>query len=199
MYEFIEGKIEEVNPAYVILDNNGIGYLVNISINTYSKIKKLEACRLFIHHAIKNEATTPVGFVMYGFSDKIERDLFRQLISVSGVGFNTAILILSSLPPDKLINAITGNNVAVLQSVKGIGVKSAQRIIIDLKDKIEKGKISTELIEISHNTNRDEALSGLTLLGFNKSGAEKALDKILNEQGADLSIEELIKHALKIL
>lgn len=159
----------------------------------------MDRCRLFTHHAIKNEASTPVGFVLYGFYEDIERQLFRQLISVSGVGFNTAILILSSLPPDKLIIAISENNVSLLQNVKGIGAKSAQRIIIDLKDKIAKGKISTELIEISHNTNREEALSGLSVLGFNKAGAEKAVDKILKIRGEELSVEELIKEALKIL
>lgn len=199
MYTYIEGKIEERNPAYLVIGCNGLGYLINISLNTYARVKNMEGCRLFTHHAIKNEATTPVGFVMYGFYEDLERQLFRQLISVSGVGFNTAILILSALPPDKLIATIAENNVSLLQTVKGIGAKSAQRIIIDLKDKIDKGKISTELIDLSHNTNRDEALSGLTVLGFNKSAAEKALNKILKEQGDELSIEELIKEALKIL
>lgn len=199
MYSYIEGKIEEKNPAYLVIACQGLGYLVNISLNTYSRIKNMDRCRLFTHHAIKNEASTPVGFVLYGFYEDIERQLFRQLISVSGVGFNTAILILSSLPPDKLIIAISENNVSLLQNVKGIGAKSAQRIIIDLKDKIAKGKISTELIEISHNTNREEALSGLSVLGFNKAGAEKAVDKILKIRGEELSVEELIKEALKIL
>ena len=199
MYSYLEGKIEERNPAYVVIDCHGIGYLINISLNTYSRIKNLDHCRLFTHHAIKNEATTPVGFSMYGFFEKSERELFRHLISVSGVGYNTAILILSSIPPDKLVTAIAENNVGALQSVKGIGAKSAQRIIIDLKDKIQKGKISPDLIEISHNTNRDEALSGLTVLGFSKGNAEKALDKIMKAQGEELPIEELIKQALKIL
>jgi len=199
MYSYLKGKIEERNPAYVVIDCQGIGYILNISLNTYAAIKNLERCRLFTHMAIKNEATTPVGFVMYGFYDTSERELFRQLISVSGVGYNTAILILSSLPPEKLVNAITENNVAALQSVKGIGAKSAQRIIIDLKDKIQKGKISTDLLDISHNTIKDEALSGLTVLGFHKISAEKALDRIIKEQEAELSIEDLIKKALKIL
>lgn len=199
MYSYIKGKIEEKNPAYVIIDCQGIGYILNISVNTYTAIKNLERCRLFTHMAIKNEATTPVGFVMYGFYDTSERELFRQLISVSGVGYNTAILILSSFPPEKLISAITENNVAALQSVKGIGAKSAQRIIIDLKDKIQKGKISTDLMDISHNTIKEEALSGLTVLGFHKISAEKALDRIIKEQDEELSIEDLIKKALKIL
>jgi Holliday junction DNA helicase RuvA len=199
MYSYIEGKIEEMNPAYVVLDTNGLGYLVNISVNTYSKIKNLKQCRLFTHLAIRNEATTPVGFLLYGFADVNERELFRQLIGVSGVGYNTAILILSSLPPEKLVEAITGNDVAALQSVKGIGAKSAQRIIIDLKDKFQKGRISTEFVGKAYNTNRDEALSGLTVLGFAKGNAEKALDRVMKEHGSELSVEELIKKALAIL
>lgn len=199
MYSYIAGKIGELNPAYVVIDCQGIGYMINISVNTFSNIKNLDHCRLFTHLAIKNEATTPVGFVLYGFFDKSERELFRQLISVSGVGYNTAILILSSFPPEKLVAAISENNVAALQSVKGIGAKSAQRIIIDLKDKIQKGRVASDLIGIPHNTNRDEALSGLMVLGFHKTGAEKALDKIQKEEGTELSIEELIKKALKIL
>ncbi len=199
MYSYIEGKIEEMNPAYVVIDCGGLGYLVNISVNTYSKVKNLKQCRLFTHLAIRNEATTPVGFMLYGFADAAERELFRQLIGVSGVGYNTAILILSSLPPDRLVEAIAGNDVAALQSVKGIGAKSAQRIIIDLKDKLRKGRITTEFVGASYNTSRDEALSGLTVLGFARANAEKALDRVMKEHGSELSIEELIKKALKIL
>lgn len=199
MYEYIEGKLAGLNPAFAIVESNGIGYQLSISLNTYSIIKDKEHCRLFTHLAIRNEATTPVGFALYGFAEPAERDLFRQLISVSGVGYNTAILVLSSIPPDKLVAAIAENNVAALQAVKGIGAKSAQRIIIDLKDKIQKGRVSADFIGASHNTSRDEALSGLTVLGFSKGNAEKALDRIIKEHGADLSIEELIKKALKIL
>lgn len=199
MYSYIEGKLEEKNPAYVILDNNGIGYLINITLNTFSKLKDKDNFRLYTHHAIKNEATTPVGFVLYGFADKQERVLFRHLISVSGVGSTTALLMLSSLATDKIYNAIVQNNPAVLQSVKGIGAKSAQRIILDLKDKLEKANISSELIGISHNTNQDEALSALTVLGFNKVVAEKALNRVIDKQGSDLAVELLIKEALKLL
>jgi len=200
MYSYIEGKIIEKNPAYIVLDNQGIGYMINISLNTYTQIKDLEKVRLFTHFAIKNEATSPVGFVLYGFSDVQEREFFKHLISVSGVGNNTALLVLSSLTPDKLYQAILENNVSVLQSVKGIGAKSAQRIIIDLKDKISKGKIPAEFVDFAHNTNKEEALSGLAVLGFNKNSAEKALNKIIEkEDGADLPVEELIKQALKIL
>lgn len=183
----------------MVLDNHGIGYLLNISLNTYSQIKEQVQVKIFTHLTIKNEATTPVGFVMYGFADEQEREFFRHLISVSGVGNTTALLILSSFTPEKLYKAITDNNVSALQSVKGIGAKSAQRIIIDLKDKLIKGKALTEFVDFTHNTNRDEALSGLIVLGFNKNSAGKALDKILEKEGTELAVEELIKKALKIL
>ncbi|MBC8487727.1 MAG: Holliday junction branch migration protein RuvA [Bacteroidetes bacterium] len=199
MYSYIEGKLTEKNPAFVVVDCNGIGYMINISLNTFSKLKDKDHFRLLTHLAIKNEATTPVGFVLYGFADQEERNLFRQLISVSGVGNSTALLMLSSLTPEKLYSAIIHNNPSVLQSVKGIGAKSAQRIIIDLKDKLEKWEISPEIISVTHNTNKDEALSGLTVLGFNKIASEKALNKILEKHGADLPVEVLIKEALKIL
>ena len=199
MYSYIEGKLAEKNPAYTVIDCHGIGYMINISLNTFSKLKDKEHFRLFTHFAIKNEATTPVGFVLYGFADKQERQLFRQLISVSGVGNTTALLMLSSLTPEKLYNAIVTGNTSVLQSVKGIGAKSAQRIIIDLKDKLEKGKMTSEILNLAYNTNRDEALSGLTVLGFNKPAAERALNKILSKQETELPVEELIKEALKIL
>jgi Holliday junction DNA helicase RuvA len=199
MYAYIEGKLTSINPAYAIIDNNGVGFMINISLNTYSKVKDKKQCRLYAHLSIKNEATTPVGFVMYGFADENERALFRQLISVSGVGNNTALLMLSSLSPEKLHAAIVENKTSVLQSVKGIGAKSAQRIIIDLRDKLEKDKLSVDFIDSIHNTNKDEALSALTMLGFNKAAAERAINKIMKSEGVDLPIETLIKEALKIL
>jgi len=199
MYSYIEGKLAEKNPAYVIIDNSGIGYLINITLNTFSKLKDKDNFRLHTHHAIKNEATTPVGFVLYGFADVEERALFRQLISVSGVGSTTALLMLSSLSPEKIYTAIIQGNAPVLQAVKGIGAKSAQRIIIDLKDKLEKANISSEILNISHNTGKEEALSGLIVLGFNKIVAEKALNKVIARHGNDLAVEHLIKEALKLL
>jgi Holliday junction DNA helicase RuvA len=199
MFAYIEGKLVEKNPAYVVLDCNGIGYMINITVNTFVNIKEFEECRLYTHLAIKNEATTPTGFVLYGFSDENERHFFRQLISVSGIGYNTAILILSSLSIDKLYQAIIEKNVALLQTVKGIGAKSAQRIIIDLKDKLEKSKLSSEITKIGYNTNKEAALSGLMILGFSKTGAEKALDKVLQKHGSTIAVEDLIKEALKIL
>jgi len=199
MYSYIEGKLAEKNPAYAILDCNGIGYMIHISLNTYSKLKDQDFFKLFTHLAIKNEATTPVGLVLFGFAEEQERQLFRQLISVSGIGNNTAMLMLSALAPQKIYQAILENNPDILQSVKGIGAKSAQRIIIDLKDKIDKGKLSQEIMPAQYNTNKDEALSGLTVLGFNKIAAEKALNKIAEKVGGDLPVEVLIKEALKIL
>jgi Holliday junction DNA helicase RuvA len=199
MIAYIEGTITEINPAYVVVENNGIGFHLNISLNTFSSIKEQKECKLYTHLTIRNEATTPVGFNLFGFADPAERQLFRQLITVSGVGNNTALLILSALPPEKLMTAIAENDVELLKTVKGIGLKSAQRIIIDLNDKIKKGKISADLMEGTHNTIREQALSGLTVLGFAKGSAEKALEKILKEQGADLSVEYLIKEALRIL
>lgn len=199
MYAFIEGSLVEKNPAYVVVKSQGIGFMINISLNTYAKLKDKEIFRLYTHLAIKNEATTPVGFVLYGFADESERQFFRQLISVSGVGSSTALLMLSSLTTESIYNAITQGNASVLQSVKGIGAKSAQRIIIDLKDKLEKGGLTPEIMAVAHNTNKEEALSGLLVLGFNKIAADKALNKIISKLGDDIQVEELIKEALKIL
>ena len=199
MYDYIEGRLVEKNPAYAVIDNQGIGYMIHISLNTYSRLKEENKFRLYIHFSIKNEASTPVGFVLFGFANPQERQLFRQLISVSGVGNSTALLILSSLSPEKLFHAIVDHDAALLQSVKGIGAKSAQRIIIDLKDKLTKANIVSELGTPLHNTNKMEALSGLTVLGFNKNSAVLALNKAIEKHGSDLTIEELIKEALKIL
>ena len=191
MYEFIKGKLIEKNPAYVVVECNGMGYIINISLNTYSKLKE-ENCMLFTHLAVREDA-----FSLYGFFDKDERQLFRLLISVSGVGATTAQLILSSLSPGKAVEAILNNNVSLLQSVKGIGNKTAQRIIVDLKDKLGRINFSQDNLPAMHNTNKDEALSGLVMLGFSKQGAEKVLDKIIIQKGDALTVEDLIKLALQ--
>jgi len=198
MIEYLKGKLTEKNPAYVVLENDGTGYLLNISLHTFSKIKIAETTKLFTHLAFRIEATTPTGYTLYGFADPAERELFRLLISVSGVGNNTAMLMLSSLTADKIFSAIKNGELSVLQSVKGIGNKTAQRIIIDLQDKISKESISPEILGIVHNTRKDEALIGLSTLGFSKAMAEKALDKVL-KQNPDLSVEVLIREALRIL
>ena len=194
MYAFIEGKISTINPASVVIDCNGIGYDISISVNTYSQIKDQENCRLLTHLAVREDA-----MVLFGFAHDKERVLFRQLISVSGVGAGTARLILSSLSPDEVTEAIVSSNVGLLQRVKGIGGKTAQRIIIDLKDKLGKDHSFSEILGSAHNTKKEEALSALSMLGFNKALAEKTIDKIMKEESASISVEQLIKSALKIL
>jgi holliday junction DNA helicase RuvA len=194
MYAFIEGKISEITPASVVIDCRGIGYEISISVNTYSQIKDLENCRLLTHLAVREDA-----MVLFGFAKEQERVLFRHLISVSGVGAGTARLILSSLTPEEVTAAIASGNVPLLQRVKGIGGKTAQRIIIDLKDKLGKDPGLKEILGSPHNTKKEEALSALTMLGFNKTLAEKTIEKILKDDGTSLTVEQLIKSALKIM
>jgi Holliday junction DNA helicase RuvA len=194
MYEYIEGKLVEKNPAYAVVEANGIGYLLNISIHTYSLLREDEKCTLYTHLVVRED-----DILLYGFADKEERELFRQLISVSGVGVNTARIILSSLSPDEVIRAIADGDAIQLQRIKGIGAKTAQRIIIDLKDKVSRELIPHEKSGFMHNTKKQEALSGLIILGFPKMLAEKALNKIIETEGTGLTVEQLIKHALKVL
>lgn len=189
----IKGRLIEKTPTYVVVDCNGVGYQINISLNTFSKIGNEENCLLFTHFVIREDA-----HLLYGFKEKSERELFRQLISVSGVGSSTAIMILSSLSPDETKAAIISGNVNTLKGVKGIGLKTAERIIIDLRDKVGKNE-GTELFSISsNNTIKEEALSALVMLGFSKMPAEKALAKIMTES-PNLTVEELIKRTLKSL
>lgn len=194
MYAFIEGIIDSLNPASAVIYCAGVGYDISISVNTYALIKDKKQCRLLTHFVVREDAQ-----ILYGFAQEDERLLFRHLISVSGVGSNTARLILSSLTPRDLSDAIIGGKVESLQRVKGIGGKTAQRIIIDLKDKLVKDTDIKQILGTTHNTNKDEALSALTLLGFNKAIAEKTIDKILLDQGVSISVEQLIKTALKIM
>lgn len=192
MYEFIEGEIVERSPAQLIIKAGAIAYFLNISVNTYSKIGDAASGRLYLHHVVREDAQ-----LLFGFADKEERQIFRLLISVSGVGANTARLILSSMSPAEVKNAIlTGNNVA-LQSIKGIGAKSAQRIIIDLTDKVGKASETDELFQSQDNTVKEEALSALVALGFPRRNAEKNLFKVM--KGEDLSVEEVVKAALKLM
>ena len=193
MYAFISGKVIEKTPAYVVIDNHGIGYFINITLNTFTAIGEKEEVKLYTHTQILEDAHN-----LFGFYSQKERDLFELLISVSGVGCNTARLILSSLTVSELSNAIANDDAKTIQSVKGIGTKTAQRIVIDLKDKLKKIDVQTEIFSAPNNTIRTEALSALTILGFNKTAIEKALDKIL-KQNPDASVEALIKEALKIL
>ena len=193
MYEFISGKLAEKKPTFVVVEVNGVGYLINITLNTFSKIKDLSEAKLYTHFYVREDAQ-----ILYGFAEESERELFRYLLSVSGVGASTARLILSSLTSGEVYDAITQGQATILQSVKGVGAKTAQRIVIDLRDKLAKAGIELEKVDFSHNTLRDEALSGLLILGFNKSAADKAVNRIL-KQGSANSVEELIKEALKIL
>lgn len=194
MYSFISGKIVDKNPAYVVIDNHGIGYLINITLNTFTAIGEQAEVRLYVHLAIREDA-----HVLYGFYTEEERSLFLQLITVSGVGCNTARLILSSLTVKETIDAIANNNTKVIQNVKGIGAKTAQRIIVDLHDKISKLNISEgEKTPVGYNTLKEEALSALMVLGFNRTSIEKALDKLMS-QLENPNVEQLIKEALRLL
>ena len=193
MYEFIEGDFVEKSPAHLVVKAGALAYYLHISVFTYSQIGSGNAGRIYLHYVVREDAQ-----VFYGFAGREEREIFRSLISVSGVGANTARLILSSLSPDEVSQAILGGNVAVLQGIKGIGAKSAQRIIVDLRDKIGKAAGIDELFLSQDNTNREEALSALVALGFPKKTVEKVLTKIMAEQ-PELSVEEVVKSALKFM
>jgi holliday junction DNA helicase RuvA len=194
MIAFIEGHIEEKNPAFVVINCQGVGYLVHISLHTYAAIPDTGNVRIHTYQVIREDAHT-----LYGFAAVEERELFKHLISVSGVGPNTARMILSSMSPTEIRTAIISNNVSLLQSIKGIGAKSAQRIVVDLKDKLEKeGIYPDDYLVPANNTIHDEALSALVMLGFTKNAAQKAIGSILrNKKGAAVTSEELVKEALK--
>jgi holliday junction DNA helicase RuvA len=193
MYEFIEGAVTDKSPAHIVLQAGGIGYYIHISLHTYSGVPDSGNCRIYIHEVIREDA-----HLLYGFTQKSERNIFRQLISVSGIGSNTARLILSSMAPQEIINAILEENVYLLQSIKGIGAKTAQRLIVELKDKVGKSSGSSEFFTSERNTIRDESLNALVALGFQKKQVEKILGTILTKSPA-LTLEELIKQALKQL
>ena len=190
MITHVKGRLVEKNPAFAVIDCNGIGYLLRISLHTYSQIGEGESCMLLTHLSIKEDAHT-----LFGFAEREERELFRHLISVSGVGPNTAQMILSSLSPADAQQAILAEDVSLLKSVKGIGGKTAQRIILDLKDKLAKQGIVVNQSFTKHNTTREEALSALTMLGFSKNAIEKVIDKELQE--GVMEVEELVKRVLK--
>ncbi|MBI35264.1 MAG: Holliday junction branch migration protein RuvA [Flavobacteriales bacterium] len=194
MIHHIEGKLIEKSPTHAILETNGIGYFLNISLITFSKLGTDENCKLYTHLSIKEDA-----HILYGFAEKSEREIFRQLISVNGVGASTARIMLSSMTAEEITTAIVTSDVNALKSIKGIGAKSAQRIIVDLKDKLGKiDGIEQNILTFANNTNRDEALSALLALGFIKNSVEKVLNKVLKAQ-PELDVESLIKEALKNL
>lgn len=189
----IEGNIVEKTPTYVVIDCMGVGYQVHVSLNTFSAIPASGKCKLYTLLIIREDA-----HLLYGFADKHERHLFELLTSVSGVGASTARMILSSLNPSELEQVIASGNVATLKSIKGIGEKSAQRIIVDLKDKISKEVLHADNALPFLNPLRDEALAALLALGFQKQAAEKAVDKTLKTSNSS-TVEELIKLSLKNL
>lgn len=193
MITHIEGKLVEKNPTDVIIDTNGVGYLLNISLHTFSQIPDNEHIKLYTHLQVREDAHT-----LYGFSSKAERDIFRLLISVSGIGANTARSMLSSLTPKQIREGIAVGDVALIQSIKGIGLKTAQRVIIDLKDKIIKIYDIDEVSVSKNNTNKEEALSALEVLGYNKKQAERVVDKIVAID-TESTVETIIKQALKNL
>lgn len=193
MIAHIQGKLVEKTPTEVIIDCSGVGYHINISLHTYSLLPASDHIKLFTYLQIKEDAHT-----LFGFVEKSEREIFKMLLSVSGIGASIARTMLSSLDPKQIIQAIASGDVATIQSIKGIGAKTAQRAILDLKDKVLKLYDLDEVSISQNNTNRDEALSALEVLGFIRKSAEKVVEKIVKEQ-PDASVETIIKQALKNL
>ena len=195
MYDFIEGELAELTPISATVQTGGFGYLINISLNTYTVLQAMQGedkpCKLFLHHVVREDAQ-----MFYGFCEKQERVLFRLLISVSGVGAGTARMILSSLTGVELQKAIAEGNTSVLKNVKGIGLKTAQRIIVDLKDKIGLATTGDDQFLSQRSNSKEEALSALMNLGFTKASVEKILDKIVAAKPT-ASVEDIIKEALK--
>lgn len=201
MYDFIEGNIERISPTHVVLENGGAGYLLAISLFTYEKVKSSKQARLFTELTFRIENQGPVGMVLYGFAAPEEREMFRMLTSVSGVGNNTAMLMLSSLDPESLASAILNGNVGLLKSIKGIGEKTAQRIVLELRDKLggKKSGAGATLVSPGTSDTMAEALLALTTLGYSRMNAEKALMKVSENGKLKLSVEELLRNSLKIL
>ena len=187
----LKGRMIEKSPTEVVIDCNGVGYLVNISLNTFSKLTDSESISLFTHLQVKEDSHT-----LFGFFEKTERNLFRKLISVSGIGASTARTMLSSLSPKEIQSAIISGDVSTIQSVKGIGLKTAQRVIIDLKDKVGLISENDQFIGNISNTNQDEALSALEVLGYSRKQTSRVIEMLLNDS-PELTVEELIKGALK--
>ncbi|MCL1944169.1 MAG: Holliday junction branch migration protein RuvA [Candidatus Azobacteroides sp.] len=194
MIEYIKGEVVELTPAGAVIENSGIGYFLHISLNTYTAISGKKECKLYVYEAVREDA-----FTLFGFEGKHERNLFMQLISVSGVGASTARMILSSLTVNEIESAIVSENLNVLKAVKGIGAKTAQRIIVDLKDKVNcPDTISSDLLLSQNNQVAEEALAALVMLGFTQASSQKVIAKILKEMPR-LTVEQVIKNALKIL
>lgn len=203
MIEYIKGTLAELSPALAVVEAYGVGYALNISLTTYTKIQGLKDVKLFVHEQLTTGGRDD-SFTLYGFATKQERELYRMLISVSGVGANTARMMLSSLTPTELCNAIANGDEKIIKSVKGIGLKTAQRVILDLKDKIVSTGIADELhVAKEHSAGpsvntavKDEAVSALTMLGFSPAPSAKVVVEILTAQ-PDLQVEMVVKEALK--
>lgn len=197
MIDYISGKIAELTPTRVVLDNSGIGYAIEISLQTYAALESQKEAKVYIYHHIQSSSDVEL---FYGFSSKDERSIFELLISVSGVGVNTARVILSSFSADELREAILSENVAAIKSVKGIGLKTAQRMVLELKDKISKGEggASDVLLVSDRNAVAEEAAAALQMLGFSKPNISKAIQKIVSSN-PNIKVEELIKQALQML
>lgn len=193
MIHHLKGKLIEKNPTHIIVECNGVGYFVNISLHTFSKLPDSELVNIYTHLQVKEDSHT-----LFGFSEKSEREIFRLLLSVSGIGSSTARTMLSSMSPVEIRDAIANGNVPAIQAIKGIGAKTAQRVILDLRDKILKVYDIDEVSLTPNNTNKDEALSALEVLGFARRQAEKVVDKVIS-QDPSLSVENIIKLALKNL
>jgi Holliday junction DNA helicase RuvA len=193
MIAHLQGKLVEKTPTQVVIDCGGVGYHVNISLHTYSLLPNTDFIKLFTHLQIKEDAHT-----LFGFVEKSEREIFKMLLSVSGIGASIARTMLSSLDPKQITNAIASGDVVTIQSIKGIGSKTAQRVILDLKEKVLKLYDLDEVSMSQSNTNRDEALSALEVLGFVRKASEKVIEKIIKED-PEATVESIIKKALKIL
>jgi Holliday junction DNA helicase RuvA len=193
MIDYIKGKITQTTPTFITIETGDVGYFINISLTTFARLEGVSDYKIFVHEVIREDAHQ-----LFGFADREERDIFRLLISVSGVGASTARMMLSSLSPGEIEKAIALADVNLLKSVKGIGLKTAQRIIVDLKDKLTRQAPAGEIFTVSDNTRREEALSALVMLGFAKGAVSKVLDKIVHEE-RNLTVEEMIKRALKNL
>jgi len=194
MFDYIDGRLAFKCPAYIVVEAGGIGYHINISLNTYSGLGADERCKIYVWLHVKEDAHT-----LYGFTDEGERRLFLHLISVSGIGPNTGRMMLSSITPAEIQTAIVNGDLPLIQRIKGIGAKSAQRLVLELQDKLKKEGTGSLISAPLNNTVREEALSALMMLGFTKAPAEKAIDNAVKNSGRDLSVEQMIKIALKNL
>ncbi len=194
MFEYIDGKLTFKCPTYIVVETGGIGYHINISLNTYSSLGDAERCKVYTWLHIKEDAHT-----LYGFADEGERRLFLHLISVSGIGPNTGRMMLSSITPTEIQTAIVNADLPLIQRIKGIGVKTAQRLVLELQDKLKKEGTGSLIAAPLNNTVREEALSALLMLGFTRQPAEKAINQVMKNEGQDLTVEEMIKIALKNL